>query len=70
MTYEQQIETYTQRALQAEKQAFMVSDPSLRADWHRISKAYYDLAESLVRNASILATLQRLPHSPNSEAPH
>ena len=52
MTQDVKIQEFALKAIEAEGWAAMVLDPGVKQEWLRISQAYYELAETLVRGAT------------------
>ena len=67
MTQDPKIQEFVMKAMESEGWAAIVLDPSIKKEWLRISQAYYELAESMVRNAAKAACWE--PTSPPPSAP-
>jgi hypothetical protein len=67
VTQDPKIQEFVMKAIESEGWAAIVLDPSIKREWLRISQAYYDLAESMVRNAAKAACWE--PASPPPSAP-
>ena len=52
MTQDLKIQEYALKAIEAEGWAAIVLDSSVKEQWLRISQAYYELAETMVRSAA------------------
>ena len=66
MTQDPKIQEFVMKAIEAEGWAAIVLDPSVKKEWLRISQAYYELAESIIRGLTRPAPWEQTSAAPAS----